>query len=535
MTRTSIFYRTILLGVVVLFAGSMLLGRATPAPAETVSMSCQDSPPPSFCPGGMSDLIMIGVAPNGCSHIYGCTTYLPITGYAWSDYLGWIHFNGSNYGVYENPSNGALSGYAWSPYLGWINFDDAQVNISTGAVTGWAQACAAFADKSICSGALDTGSGGWDGKIHLSGSNYGVTQSKSGATNGCWAGYAYGDTNIGVIKFGGASSNNVCASVCPNGANNPPTCDTYTVPFCGQPPMPDCPQGLSCIQVMPAPKTYTSNATFNSDGATYLYAGSCLSCSNGDVNPPDCTVNALGKCSNNDINPPLCTVNKSNKCSNGGTNPAACDIPSSCPAGTTNPPDCNLDTNGDCLNGANNPLTCDTFSAPTVSLTADPDTIDVGQSTVLSWISSPGTLSCVSSGGFNTQDATFGSAPIAACSTTTEILCQTANFGITCTGIGNSQTSAVKTVTVLQPTISISANPTRVASGSGTAISWTSSQVTSCAVTKNGVAWKTGLSSSGTPDSAVTTQTTYKLTCQTKGNPISKSTIVNVMPAFQEF
>lgn len=47
------------------------------------------------------------------------------------------------------------------------------------------------------------------------------------------------------------------------------------LPFCAQPPMPTCPSGLACIQFMPSPKTYTSYDTFNSDKATYLYAGNC--------------------------------------------------------------------------------------------------------------------------------------------------------------------------------------------------------------------------------------------------------------------
>ena len=49
----------------------------------------------------------------------------------------------------------------------------------------------------------------------------------------------------------------------------------HTLPFCAQPPMPTCPDGMACAQVMPAAKTYTSNDTINSDKATYLYAGNC--------------------------------------------------------------------------------------------------------------------------------------------------------------------------------------------------------------------------------------------------------------------
>ena len=90
------------------------------------------------------------------------------------------------------------------------------------------------------------------------------------------------------------------------------------------------------------------------------------------------------------------------------------------------------------------------------------------------------------------------------------------------------------TVTVLQPTISISANPGRVQVGTDSTISWDASQVASCAVTRNGVAWGTGLSSSGIFDT-VTGQTKYEITCQTNGSPVSESVIVNILTFLQEF
>jgi hypothetical protein len=143
---------------------------------------------------------------------------VPIQGYAWSDYLGGIHFNGSTYGVIKDSVSGALSGYAWSEYISWITFNQsdlagcpsgtckAEVNTSTGVVTGWARACAAFSNKATCSGALESGAGGWDGWIHLGGTAldstpYGVTSSA-----GCWTGYAWGSNDIGAINFSGTAS-----------------------------------------------------------------------------------------------------------------------------------------------------------------------------------------------------------------------------------------------------------------------------------------------------------------------------------------
>jgi len=133
----------------------------------------------------------------------------------------------------------------------------------------------------------------------------------------------------------------------------------------------------------------------------------------------------------------------------------------------------------------------------------------------------------VAVGGFSTGGDTSGSA-------STGALTQTSHYQINCAGT-SSYVSAMATVTVLQPIISISANPTRITTNTGTTeISWSSSNVRSCAVTKNGTAWKTGLAAT-TTDSNLETQTIYKLTCQTRGNPISKSAIVNVTPGFKEF
>ncbi|MDD5031678.1 MAG: hypothetical protein PHR36_01380, partial [Patescibacteria group bacterium] len=53
-----------------------------------------------------------------------------VTGYAWSENIGWISFSCSNdnscltvdYGVAVDPATGNISGYAWSENIGWISF-----------------------------------------------------------------------------------------------------------------------------------------------------------------------------------------------------------------------------------------------------------------------------------------------------------------------------------------------------------------------------------------------------------------------------
>src|SRR5512133_3036518 len=58
-----------------------------------------------------------------------------LSGYAWSENIGWISFNctnnnscgtSGNYGVNVSTTN--LSGYAWSENIGWITFNSAELS-----------------------------------------------------------------------------------------------------------------------------------------------------------------------------------------------------------------------------------------------------------------------------------------------------------------------------------------------------------------------------------------------------------------------
>lgn len=48
-----------------------------------------------------------------------------------------------------------------------------------------------------------------------------------------------------------------------------------TGPVCGQPPMPPCPQGLSCIQAMPPMQTYDNDCYRLEAGAELVQIGHC--------------------------------------------------------------------------------------------------------------------------------------------------------------------------------------------------------------------------------------------------------------------
>ena len=96
-----------------------------------------------------------------------------LSGWAWSDNIGWISFNSTtpdpddvyNYGVNIDESTGIFSGYAWSDNIGWISFNEAdltscpsgtcrgELDFLTDEVSGWAKT-------------INTGDG-WDGWIIL--------------------------------------------------------------------------------------------------------------------------------------------------------------------------------------------------------------------------------------------------------------------------------------------------------------------------------------------------------------------------------
>ena len=124
-----------------------------------------------------------------------------VSGWAWSENIGWISFNnttgggGVNYGV-NIGSDGIFSGYAWSENIGWISFNQselsgcpsgtcrAEVNLSNYEVSGWARALS-YGD-------------GWEGWIRLRGSNYGV---KINDATQEFEGWAWSDMVIGWISF----------------------------------------------------------------------------------------------------------------------------------------------------------------------------------------------------------------------------------------------------------------------------------------------------------------------------------------------
>lgn len=131
-----------------------------------------------------------------------------VSGFAWSENIGWVSFNsisdGSsiNYGVHISTSTGKFSGYAWSENIGWISFQESDLagcplppcyayvdNVSNLGkenvkVKGWARVLAA--------------GGGWDGWIRF---DHGQTGEVYIDQNGDFHGWAWSDMVLGWLSF----------------------------------------------------------------------------------------------------------------------------------------------------------------------------------------------------------------------------------------------------------------------------------------------------------------------------------------------
>ena len=171
----------------------------------------------------------------------------------------------------------------------------------------------------------------------------------------------------------------------------------------------------------------------------------------------------------------------------------------------------------------NNVTGAPTVTAPTVTITANPVSVLSGVGSTLTWTSTNAT-SCTASGAWSGSKATSGTQ-------STGILSVLSTFSLTCTGAGGSTTqSATVAITtppvVPAPTVAISANPTTVASGSSSTLSWSSTNATSC--TASG-AWSGSKATSGTQSTgALTTSSSYSLSCTGLGGSANQTATVAV-------
>ena len=169
------------------------------------------------------------------------------------------------------------------------------------------------------------------------------------------------------------------------------------------------------------------------------------------------------------------------------------------------------------------PPTPPTFNGSGAGGTGSNISIVNGNTATLSW-------SCADSGSssgvnFSTGGATSGSADVSPISTTA--------YTLLCSNGGQGTVN----ITVIDPTLSITATPSLLQSGSTSEIVWTTTYTNSCSVSEDNSnfidSWS-GISGTQTT-SIIEEQTVYVLACQTDGGPVSESVTVRLVPVFQEF
>ena len=159
-------------------------------------------------------------------------------------------------------------------------------------------------------------------------------------------------------------------------------------------------------------------------------------------------------------------------------------------------------------------------SAPTItSFSADPESINSGSSSVLSWATSGATSIAITPGTFTSTLAT-GSTSVSPTATTTYTLTATNAAG----SVTSTQTVTVNTASI--PKISsFAANPTSINPGSSSMLSWATSGATSIAITPGTF---TSTSASGSTSVSPTATTTYTLTATNATGSTTSTAIVTV-------
>jgi hypothetical protein len=172
------------------------------------------------------------------------------------------------------------------------------------------------------------------------------------------------------------------------------------------------------------------------------------------------------------------------------------------------------------------PATPATPVAPTATLTANPTMVAYGGTSTLTW-SSTNATACAASGGWSSALPTSGSQ-------STGTLTANTSYSLACTGPGGTSAAAAATVSVTAPaapTATLTANPTTVAYGGTSTLTWSSTNATACAASGG---WSGALLTSGSRSTgALTTNTSYSLTCTGPGgtSPAAAATVSVTAPA----
>ncbi|NQV93096.1 hypothetical protein HQ403_01200 [Candidatus Kaiserbacteria bacterium] len=167
--------------------------------------------------------------------------------------------------------------------------------------------------------------------------------------------------------------------------------------------------------------------------------------------------------------------------------------------------------------------TAPSFSATSASGEGTSVSINAGDSATLTWVCYDSTSG--SGTNFSTGGATSGSAVVSPTVDTT--------YTIICSNGGQGTVN----LTVVNPSLSITASPSLIQTGHFTLVNWSATDVNTCTVDENNPMISDSWSgTSGTQTtSTLGQQTTYTLSCVADGGTTTSSVTINLVPIFQEF
>ena len=162
-----------------------------------------------------------------------------------------------------------------------------------------------------------------------------------------------------------------------------------------------------------------------------------------------------------------------------------------------------------------------TAAPPTLALSATPTSVAPGGQTSLEWTSS-GATSCVAAGG-----PWAGAKPTRGLETVGPLL-SSAEFSLSCTGIGGSTTQLVTVSVVAPPSVQFTASPASVSAGTQTSLTWASTGASACSASGD---WSGSKAASGSEQSApLSANGTFELECSGTGGKTRASASVTVSP-----
>lgn len=155
------------------------------------------------------------------------------------------------------------------------------------------------------------------------------------------------------------------------------------------------------------------------------------------------------------------------------------------------------------------------------AFTAQPGTIDMGNSSVLTW-ATENTVTCAANGGWTGEQAANGSTNVRPTATTT--------YGLSCRNAAGAAANASTTVTVRKTppppvTISLSATPPRITAGQSAQLAWQVSNAATCSASGG---WNGTRATAGSELVRPITTTAYTLTCNDSSG---KSTVATAQVA----